>query len=453
MRVKARGGPAPYRAGMKKRDHRIHTGLGGWPCRMRWLLPAALCWAMAAGAAAPWPVIRGIVFSGNDITRPQTMLREITVHEGDAADPAKVEASRQAIQDLGLFRSVTVQRIPVPGGVRLVFTVREKFPVLPVPRVEGNGSGEYGYGAQLRWNNLWGLNHTLTVQAMRRHYQDPDKTANNVLQLGYGIPFLGSSPYGLSAALRLSNQNSLDTQGRAYHETFQNLQLIGSYALAHEHPSNGWSLAAGLGWQRDAPSGAFAPHPPSYALGPVFGATLNELHYLIYSEEGQRFRVGTQFSLDGAAANYSSSATSLSYRQDWHVGSTPHQTVELLTGGGFYLGGAEGHRHDFYSLGGTRTLRGYTSSFSEGDYGYYAGSFWLRPVGRDWLRLMVMAEAGNTYDGTRQVGRSPVYASVGLGLRLRVNWLVNLELEAGVAAPLVAGHGVRLFAGTVDQGR
>lgn len=422
----------------------------GW---LRLVVCVAFWWALQASASSAWPAVREIAFSGNHTTRPETMLREMPLHAGEPADPARVEASRQAIQDLGLFRSVTVQSIAVRGGVRLLFTVREKFPVLPVPRIEGSGNGDYGYGAQLRWNNLWGLNHTMTLQAMRRRYNDPDKTADNALQFGYTIPFLGSSPYGLSTSLSLRNQNSLDTRGNPYHETFQNFQLLGTYTLGHVHPSNGWSLAAGLDWQRDAPSGAFAPHPPSYALGPVFSATMNDLRYLIYSEEGRRFRATTQFSVDGALANYSSSATTLTWREDWHVGSTPHQTLELLAGGGFYLGGAEGHRHDFYSLGGTRTLRGYASSFSEGDYGYSIAGSWLRPMRFDWLRLLLVAEAGNTYDGTRQVGRSPVYASIGLGLRARVNWLVNLELEAGVALPLVDGHGVRLFAGTVDQGR
>jgi outer membrane protein assembly factor BamA len=423
----------------------------------RWLglaLPAAaLLLALNAIAFSAWPTVREIAFCGNYTTRQETMLREMTLHVGDPADPARIEASRQAIQDLGLFRSVSVESTTLRDGVRLLFTVREKFNVLPVPRVEGNGGGDYGYGAQLRWNNLWGLNHTLTLQAMRRHYHDPDKTSDSTLQFGYSVPFFDGGPYGLSTSLGLRNQNSLDAQGNPYRETFQNLQLLGTYALGREHPSNGWSLAAGLDWQRDAPSGRFAPHPPSYALGPVLGASLNDLRYLIYSEEGQRFRVTTQLSLDGVAANYNSSATSLSYRRDWHLGSTPHQTLELLANGGFYLGGAEGHRHDFYSLGGQRVLRGYPSSFSQGDYGYYAGVSWLRPVRFDWLRLLVVAEAGNTYDGTRLVGRSPVYASIGLGLRARVNWLVNLELEAGAAVPLVDGHGVRLFAGTVNQGR
>jgi len=403
--------------------------------------------------AGQWPAIRSIEFAGNGITRPQTMLREITVRVGDPADPARIERSRQAIQDLGLFRSVAAELQPLPGGVRLLFTVKEKWPLLPVPRVEGNGSGEYGYGAQLRWNNLWGLNHTLNLQAMRRRFRDPDKTANTQLQLGYNAPFLGGSPYGLSGSLGLSNQDSLDAQGRPYHEVFESAALGGSYALSAQHPSAGWSLGAGLDWQRDSPSGAFAPRSASYALGPAFSATYNDLRYLIYSEQGQRLRVSTQYSLDGLAANYSSASGSVAWRRDWQVGATPHQTLELLGSGGLYLGGAPGRTHDFYTLGGQRTLRGYPSTFVEGDTGYYLAGAYLRPVGPSWLRLLATVEAGNAFADLHHLHGPAAYSSIALGLRVRVNWLVNLELEAGAALPLDRARGVRLFAGSVDQGR
>jgi len=416
-------------------------------------LLAALIAFVCAVRAADWPTIREIDFAGNDVTKPETMRRELLVHVGDPANPAAIERSRQAVQDLGLFKAVTVESLPVDGGVKLVFTVHEKWYILPLPRLQGNSSGEYGYGGQLRWNNVWGLNHTLDLQALKLKLHDPDKTGQLKIEGGYGIPFLNGTRYGLSTSAGYISQDSLNPQGQPYHETFENVQVVTSYALSSEHPSKGWNLGGGLAWERDATSGQFAPASPGETLGPVLFASYDDLHYLIYSEEGQRFRAALQFALDGLASSYTASNYAFSYRRDWHVGETPHQTLEFLGSTDIFLGGAPGRVQNHFTLGGSRMLRGYPSSFVEGDFGYYFATAYLRPVFRDWLRLLVIAEAGSAYPEIGQTGGRSLYASVGLGLRVRINWLVNVEVEAGGALPLFDGHGLRPFAGSVDSGR
>ena len=83
-----------------------------------WLLMLCLAW-LSEIAAASAPKVLAIRFAGNHTTRPSTMLRELTFGVGDAYDAERVEASRQAIQDLGLFRAVTVRAEtlePLDGG-------------------------------------------------------------------------------------------------------------------------------------------------------------------------------------------------------------------------------------------------------------------------------------------------------------------------------------------------
>ena len=79
---------------------------------------AALALGAAGGAQAqedaPAPVsspvvIREIEFRGNDTTQPGTMLREMHLQVGDTVSARESEHSRQGVQDLGLFRSVTAQ--------------------------------------------------------------------------------------------------------------------------------------------------------------------------------------------------------------------------------------------------------------------------------------------------------------------------------------------------------
>ncbi|MEK7758886.1 MAG: POTRA domain-containing protein, partial [Pseudomonadota bacterium] len=87
--------------------------------------------AIAASSA----VIARIEFAGNRVTQPQILLQEMLVKEGDSADPALIERSRQAIMDLGLFTSVLAVVEPGDDGSVLRILVKEKYYILPVPKL------------------------------------------------------------------------------------------------------------------------------------------------------------------------------------------------------------------------------------------------------------------------------------------------------------------------------
>ena len=69
------------------------------------LTPPALAVETGSGPD-PKKIIKEIRFEGNKRTRPSVMLQEMRVQVGDVADPRQIERSRQAIQDLSLFKSV-----------------------------------------------------------------------------------------------------------------------------------------------------------------------------------------------------------------------------------------------------------------------------------------------------------------------------------------------------------
>ena len=58
-----------------------------------------------------------------------------------------------------------------------------------------------------------------------------------------------------------------------------------------------------------------------------------------------------------------------------------------------------------------------------------------------------VAEAGGADDDFRGEADGSPYASLGLGVRVRLTWFVDIEIEAGFAVPLRDGDGVRFFAG------
>ena len=64
----------------------------------------------------------------------------------------------------------------------------------------------------------------------------------------------------------------------------------------------------------------------------------------------------------------------------------------------------------------------------------------------NWLRLMAFVEVGGTDDDREGRRNGSPYANVGLGVRARLTWFVNIDIEAGWAYPLRGGDGANFFA-------
>lgn len=92
-------------------------------------------------------------------------------------------------------------------------------------------------------------------------------------------------------------------------------------------------------------------------------------------------------------------------------------------------------------------LRGYRRDQAQGDFLYYAAAEYLRPVIWNTLRLLLVAETGSVWPSLGSRERRPLYSSIGIGLRLRIVVVVNLQFEIGVAMPLSGGGSARLFGG------
>ncbi len=128
------------------------------------------------------------------------------------------------------------------------------------------------------------------------------------------------------------------------------------------------------------------------------------------------------------------------------VGERRHQTLHLEAEGGLFSGGPRARNH--YALGGSSRLRGYEKDFLEGDRYYYPSAAFPRPLWRDSVRLFVVADAGGIGRDVLDISPHGAHASIGLGARVRITWLVDVEVEVGVAWPLRSGDGVQFFAGS-----
>lgn len=420
-----------------------------WLCLLLLQTGMAIAQAPAeapAPASASAPLIREIVFSGNKTTQPKVMLREMSVHVGDIADPAAIEHSRQAVQDLGLFKSVTVQQEPLPDGVRLVYVVSEKFFLLPYPRLGANVDGQYNYGAALRWNNIAGLNQSLGLVASQNSDNRTGYGKQTSYSAAYDIPFIADTHENLSLSFsHSSTPRTNDVTGDPYIEKMISTQALVTRTFSTTAASQGWTVGGGVLYQYENRHGPGAPPPYGEATALVGTVEYRDLHLKIYSEEGTLFTLRQETAFKGLASDYGYTLLRADYERSIPIGSVQYQTLEFDGSAGARFNGPE--EIQTFALGGGAGLRGYRRYTLEGNSFYYAAMIYQRPIGWDWLRMMAGIEAGNVAANADSTLFRKISTDVLLGLRLRVSWFIDLEFEAGWALPLNGDSKGRFFGG------
>jgi len=82
--------------------------------------------------------ILAIILQGNEKTKDEIILREMTLKVGDRFDPMVAERDRLRIQNLGIFNRVEIDMVPTSSGVILVVSVYEMWYLWPYPIIFRN---------------------------------------------------------------------------------------------------------------------------------------------------------------------------------------------------------------------------------------------------------------------------------------------------------------------------
>ena len=388
--------------------------------------------------------VKAIVFSGNKVTRDKVMLRELPFQRGQGVNAALVEKGRQAILDLGLFKSVTADITQESDGVTVTYTVAEKFYLLPLPRIEANSDGQYAYGAQLRWSNVFGLNHSFRAAILQRESGRAGIGTETQGFASYFAPFVNDTRWGVGLSGSYSTR-AINSSLGSYDEDFASASVFASRFLSETTVSQGWFVGGGLLFERQDTSGIAAPF--GKALSPVAAFGYRDLRFKIYSEEGVVFGTRAAFASQGLGSDYNYGILTTGATRFLPIGSTPHQTLHIIAEAGARW---EGPRNTVaFGLGGASTLRGYEAGVREGDGFYRLGLELARPVIWPWLRAVAIAEVGDAVAQPSSIRDTDPLASVGLGFRMRFPAFVDFEIEAGIALPLSGGGGAKFFGGKV----
>lgn len=427
-----------------------------------------------AAPATPPGVIHTIEFVGNKVTRAKILRQEMQIKEGDVADPVYIELARQAIMNLGLFTSVRAQVVSQGNGVLLRMIVKEKYYILPVPKLNRDDDNTYSIGAEISFDNLSGLN-----QKLKLRYESEDATGvlaenqkitNTLLSFTYPrvigsawqlhseltqtyLPYevLSGSLYNLEPVIP---EDPLDTLYKRESWTFV---LQASRWLNQEGFSSGWQLGSGLVWRHnsyDCVGGGCLQGEPGYqfkdsqAVGVFLLGQFIDVRDLLYSRSGEEYGYRGEVAAPVLGSDTHYTRHEFFYRQYLTFPERLHENIDIQARLGLSSGNIFTTDVYAYALGGSRSLRGFDSASFTGNAYVLLNIQYLRPFFDYYaFRGVVFADIGNAYPSNTELNLGDLKWDIGVGFRWRLKSFVKIDLRVDAAYAHDRGEW-KYFAGT-----
>lgn len=402
---------------------------------------------------APRARISEIRFSGNKTTRPEIFLQEMQVKVGDPVDVVLIEQSRQAIMDLGLFKSVRSSISQEGDRTILLISVKEKYYILPIPKLNRDADNKFTLGAQLRMDNLAGLNQRLRLTYEAEKVDSAD-TNSKTSRLEYSYPRVRGSPYGLdvhAARTRVPADYTENGTLVSYTTEASSAGVNLNRWLRQDFPGIGWRAGTGLIWQQQVHRvSAGMPQNLQDGRGVAFTALVEytHVHDYLYSRGGTVYGYTGVFGAPWLGSDSDYTQHQLYFRGYYPVFEWPHSTFDVQ----FKLGLANDTLYGgkAYGLGGSSSLRGYKSGSISGNAFILANMEYLTPFYNYYpIRGGVFIDVGNAYPNNDDLDFSGLKTSVGIGLRLKLKSFVKIDLRIDYAYAVDTGE-TKVYAGTKE---
>jgi outer membrane protein insertion porin family len=156
--------------------------------------------------------VNAIVITGNDVTKEEIILREMSLKKGSRFTYKKYSEDLLRIYNLALFTKVEIIPIQVSDKeVTVNVDVTERWYILPLPQggIEDGEWKKIWVGLNLRWDNFRGRNERLNV-GFRVFY-------NPAAGIRYQVPWIGEKLHlftSMSLAWARTRNQSLSAVGR-----------------------------------------------------------------------------------------------------------------------------------------------------------------------------------------------------------------------------------------------
>jgi len=399
----------------------------------------------AVQAQEPKGFIDEIRFVGNEVTRESILRQEMVVQEGDPIDMARIERSRQAIMNLGLFKAVKADVLQEVDAHVLVITLEERYYILPLPLLDVRLDEEtYSYGMELRQDNLMGLNQRLKLTYENKKSVDSEVPLRKESSLKYTYPRVVGTANSLGINGKLIREDIEERENGSVTGRYQldsrNFSFSFSRWLKQDWISEGWVVGGGMGVQQQAythQSGTAQGYDDSQALEINVGLNYNDVQEYPYHREGSAYGYRFSLALPGVGSDYSYNRHLIEYR-NYHA----LQVVDANLNTQLKIGLANGSSFDnpAYSVGGSSSLRGYESDVASGNAMLqFNAEYHHHLSGYRQLRGVLFMDVGNAWPGVMEVDLGKLYPSLGAGMRWRVQSFVDVTLRADFAYAVDTG--------------
>ncbi|MCW9089546.1 MAG: BamA/TamA family outer membrane protein [Gammaproteobacteria bacterium] len=386
-------------------------------------------------------VLDDVRFSGNKVTRETVLRQEIVVREGEPWTTEQVEQSRQAIMNLGLFKSVRAELLEEEGRNILQFTVVERFYILPIPLLSyrpdflaDETTTNYSYGGQLRLDNLFGLNQRLKIEYEETEYDDDIEPPEKELEISYSYPRVVGTPYRLVMDAEHVEKGIYTREGDAIVASTEferyAVSLIVSRWLNRKGSSEGWQAGAGLHFanNRYQDTVGVSGYHSNDVVALLGGVGYVMVDKFPYHRKGQEFAYSLELADELLGSDSEYFRNTFRYRR-----YTPLEAVDANINTQLKLGLAFGDG-DAYSLGSSTSLRGYENDTLEGNLLLQGNLEYHHHLsGYRQLRGVLFMDLANVWPAFDEIDNHRLYSSFGVGLRWRMQSFVDVTLRADYA--------------------
>lgn len=389
--------------------------------------------------------IVAVEFVGNEVTQPQVMLREMTLGVGDPVDWSRIEESRQAIMDLGLFKSVRSRVERLDEGAVLRIEVDEKYYVLPVPLLGGQPEGAYEYGLELQLSNIGGMNRRLSlIGKVQEHGVEALDDPNRNVTVRYFDPRAFGRNYQLFLNARLDRQQHLLADSH-YASNNQEFNVSLAQWLNPEARSRGWRAEIGLYHRRleyQRLTGDALVLQQGLASAFTAALSFHDVHNYGYSRVGSTYGWAIALSAPAPLSDYAywRNVFFIRHYQPLNRGANLNWRLQIGFAGGDYYGAPA------YSLGGAYSLRGHPAAAYRGNSVLLSNLEYLFPIWAQHpqFRGVLFADIGNAYPGVLEIEPGEQNLGLGIGFRWEVQSLVNVAVSADIGID-PASRGYELY--------
>ncbi len=386
------------------------------------------------------PRIAQVRYEGNQTTQPVVMNREIYIASGDVLDIEKVEQSKQAIMDLGLFKSVHYRlqdnqtSAEHMGGryVDVIFEVEEKYYLLVLPRARSDDN-EFYYGIQVRWDNVLGLNHN-----MRLLYEDRGSTRGideKRNSLSYYYPNVNGTTYNINLEAQTLNEVD-ETEGVIDRQDEEYLFSVSRW-LNQKGRNRGWLIGGSIKYQErfnEVWQGLITSNTTdAIILG--FDLSYNTISEYEYNRGGRQYIYNLQLADDRIGSDTEYTRHLLTYRSYYRVDGNPLSNLNVQARLGHSNNRVLGKTA--FSLGSSDDLRGYDNDrFNDNTMLLMNIEYMFPQPNYPTVRYVYFLDLGNVYTGFSEILHNQLHVGIGAGVRWKIRAFVKLDLRADV------GYGV-----------